>query len=622
MPPMRLALGLLLLALVAPPAAQAADVPIAKTLSADGPEGRFLIDGDWLFRLDSADRGLRQRLYRRRSTAGWSTVEVPHAWNVGDHSIASMNGSVGWYRKDFELPSARAAYDWAVRFESVNYRSTVWLNGRRIGRNAGAYLPFSVLLDGVRRRGVNRLVIRVDSRRGPTDFPPGRVSGRTQLPTGGWWNYGGILREAYLQRIDTMELESAIVNPRLGCRTCDSTVVMEARLRNVARGARRATVTGTFGDRRVRLGSARIRPGRTEDFRGSLKIRDPHLWSPADPHLYPAAIEVRVGGRVVGRWKVNTGIRSVKVAGGRLYLNGSPLTIRGVGLHEDNELKGFAVDNAWRRWLVDRAKALGASMLRTHYPIHPYIHEIADREGLLIWSEIPVYAHKTSVIDEITKPAIRLLRKNIETNGSHPSVLIWSIANELSSKPGPTQGSYIRRAKRAADELDPTRPVGLAVAGYPVAGCQARYRPLDVVGVNDYFGWYPGPSGSLFDRDALSPYLDSVRRCYPDDAIMVTEFGAEANRDGSVEDKGTYAFQRDFVNHHLSVFATKPWLSGALYWALNEFRVRPEWDGGNPFPTSPIHQKALMHYDGSLKPAWTDVQRWFRATDQFGEPAN
>ena len=618
MPAMRLALGLTLLALVAPAAAQAADVPTAKTLYQDGPEGRFLMEGDWLFRLDAADRGVRSRYYRQRSTSGWSTVKVPHAWNVGDHSIASMNGSVGWYRKDFELPSASAALDWAVRFESVNYRSTVWLNGRRVGRNAGAYLPFSVLLDGVRRRGVNRLVIRVDSRRTPTDFPPGRTSSRTRLPTGGWWNYGGILREVYLQRIDTMELETGIVNPRLGCAACDSTVVIETRVRNVSRRARRATVTGTFGSRRVRLGSARIGRGDTEDFRGTVKISDPRLWSPADPYLYPAAIEVRVGGHVVGRWRASTGIRSVKVSGGRLYLNGRPLTIRGVGLHEDNEAQGFAVDNAWRRWLVDRAKELGASMLRTHYPMHPYVHEIADREGLLIWSEIPVYGHKSSVIDDITGPAIALLRKNIETNASHPSVVIWSIANELSSEPGPTQGTYIRRAKRAAHELDPTRPVGLAVAGYPGAGCQPRYGPLDVVGVNDYFGWYPGPSGSLFDRDRLSPYLDALRRCYPRDAIMVTEFGAEANREGSVEDKGTYAFQQDFVNYHLSVFATKPWLSGALYWALNEFRVRPEWDGGNPFSTPPIHQKALLHYNGAPKPAWTDVQRWFRAVNQFG----
>ena len=224
------------------------------------------------------------------------------------------------------------------------------------------------------------------------------------------------------------------------------------------------------------------------------------------------------------------------------------MQLRGVGLHEDTAAQGFAVDNAFRRWLVDRAKELGATMLRTHYPMHPYIHELADREGLLIWSEIPVYAHKSSLIDDITPRAIAELRDNIETNGSHPSVLIWSIANELSSKPGPDPGHLHppRRARRAR-ELDPTRPVGLAVAGYPGAGCQARYRPLDVIGVNDYFGWYPGPQGALFDRDKLSPYLDSLRRCYPNDALMVTEFGAEANRDGSVEDKGTYAFQQDFV---------------------------------------------------------------------------
>jgi beta-glucuronidase len=570
--------------------------------------GRFLMEGDWLFRRNAGQR--------------WRTVQVPHAWNVGDHSVRSFTGGVGWYRKDFELPSASAALDWAVRFESVNYRSRVWLNGRPVGGNRGAYLPFTVLLDRVRRRGVNRLVVRVDSRRGETDLPPGRLSPRTGLPTGGWWNYGGLLREVYLQRLDTLQIESALVTPRLRCTTCAATTVFQTRVRNVSGSARRATLSGIFGNRRVQLGSKRLRPDQSGSFRGSLRVPDPHLWSPRDPYLYPAAVEARVGGRLVGRWSVHTGVRSVDVSGGRLRLNGRPVQLRGVGLHEDTAAQGFAVDNAFRRWLVDRSKELGASMLRTHYPMHPYIHEIADREGLLIWSEIPVYSHKSSVIDDVTPRALAELRKNIETNGSHPSVMLWSIANELSSKPGPSQGAYIRQAKRTARAVDPTRPVGLAVAGYPGAGCQARYGPLDVVGINDYFGWYPGPQGSLFDRDRLSPYLDSLRRCYPNDAIMVTEFGAEANRDGSVEDKGTYAFQQDFVNFHLSVFATKPWLSGALYWAINEFRVRPEWDGGNPFSTPPIHQKALIHYNGVPKPAWADVQNWFRAANQFGAPAN
>ena len=90
---------------------------------------------------------------------------------------------------------------------------------------------------------------------------------------------------------------------------------------------------------------------------------------------------------------------------------------------------------------------------------------------------------------------------------------------------------------------------------------------------------------------------------------MITEFGAEANRDGPVEEKGTWAFQQEWINFQLGVFATKPWLSGAIYWALNEFWVRPGWEGGNPRPTMPLHQKGLITYDGVKKPAWADVQR-------------
>ena len=163
-------------------------------------------------------------------------------------------------------------------------------------------------------------------------------------------------------------------------------------------------------------------------------------------------------------------------------------------------------------------------------------------------------------------------------------MIVWSIGNELSARPGPVQGDYIQRAAKAAKALDPTRPVGYAVAGYPSVGCQPRYGPLDVIGVNDYFGWYPGPGGQIADRTLLSDYLDQVHACYPNKAIVVSEFGAEANRDGPVEEKGTYAFQQDFVNFHLGVYATKPWLSGAIYFALQEFRVRPELGRQQPAP--------------------------------------
>ena len=100
----------------------------------------------------------------------------------------------------------------------------------------------------------------------------------------------------------------------------------------------------------------------------------------------------------------------------------------------------------------------------------------------------------------------------------------------------------------------------------------------------------------------------------------MSEFGAEANREGPVEEKGTWAFQQDFVNFHLSVHNSKPWLSGSIYWALNEFRVRPNWDGGNPRPAPPIHQKGLVTYDRRRKPAFFDVQRLFGATPQYTVP--
>jgi beta-glucuronidase len=264
-------------------------------------------------------------------------------------------------------------------------------------------------------------------------------------------------------------------------------------------------------------------------------------------------------------------------------------------------------------------------VLRTHYPFHPYTHELADRLGLLIWEEIPVYSVPTLVLKEpaVRRAAVDELTRMIGAHENHASVMLWSIGNELSSQPGPVQISYINSAVKTAKQLDPTRPVGIAVAAYPNSLCQAtEYKALDVIGFNNYFGWYPGPSGQIFDRTKLSGYLDAVRACYPNQALMVTEFGAESNRDGPIEEKGTWAFQQDWINYQMTVMNSKPWLSGVIYWALNEFWVRPGWEGGNPRPAAPIHQKGLVSYDGIKKPAFFDIQRWFKQTVQFGPPAS
>ena len=606
-----------MLALAAPAGAQSVvSTPTPRTLYKTGPSGRFLMGGTWLFKLDNHQSGPQLDA----GTAGWKQVKVPNAWNAGDDSAQSFLGGVGWYRKDFRFPKVGKAASWVVRFESVNYRSKIWLNGRPIGKNRGAYLPVEIRLPaGVIKRGlVNRLVIRVDSRRKQTDFPPSGLS-IVGKPTGGWWNYGGLLREVYLRKINDIDFNTVVVRPDLPCATCSASVTYRVTVRNYGNKPRRVRVTARFGNRRLTVGTAAVGAKRFATLTKRITVNRPRLWSPATPNLYDASLHASSGGHVLQTYTLKTGIRSIKMVDGHLFLNGAPMNFRGVALHEDSRQFGFAIDNKIRDQELAWVKELGATVIRSHYPLAPYTQERADELGIMQWSEIPVYSIKTQYLKQklVRQLAARELASNIQTNGNHPSVIVWSIGNELSARPGPVQGDYIRRAVQTAHELDPSRPVGLAVAGYPSAGCQPEYGPIDVIGINDYFGWYPGPNGQIADRTVLSDYLDSVRQCYPNKALVITEFGAEANRDGPVEEKGTYAFQQDFVNYHLGIYATKPWLSGAIYFALQEFRVRPDWDGGNPRPQPPIHQKGLVSFDGVRKPAFFDVQRIFKATKQF-----
>ncbi|HEY3021728.1 MAG TPA: glycoside hydrolase family 2 TIM barrel-domain containing protein, partial [Solirubrobacteraceae bacterium] len=576
--------------------------------------------GTWLFRLDPTAVGIAQGFQKQATDLGWTRTTVPNAWNARDESMESFAGTVGWYRKDFKLPAGARRLFWIVRFESVNYRSKVWLNGKPLGTNRGAYLPFELRLPAsLLRRGLtNRLVIRVDNRRRPTDFPPSNLNPKGQ-PTGGWWNYGGLLREVYLRRIDRIDFSTVQVQPNLPCSTCAATVGFRVTVRNYSASPQRVRLVTTFGARRLSLGTAAIGPKRFATYVRSIAVPHPRLWSIGQPNLYKVRLRATIKKDTVAGYYVETGIRSIKLVDGHILLNGKALNVRGVGYHEDSPQLGFAIDNRTRDQHLQWIKQLGATMIRSHYPLHPYTQERADELGILLWSEIPVYAVRTRYLKQrlVRELAAKELRDNILINGNHPSIVVWSIGNELSARPGPVQGYYIARAVRTAHALDPTRPVGLAVAGYPAAGCQSEYAPLDVIGVNDYFGWYPGPNGQIADRTLLSDWLESVHQCYPQKAIFVSEFGAEANRDGPVEEKGTYAFQDDFINYHLGVYASKPWLNGALYWAIQEFRVRPDWDGGNPHPDPPIHEKGLIAFDGRLKPAYFDVQKAFTTTPQL-----
>ncbi|HVS28966.1 MAG TPA: glycoside hydrolase family 2 TIM barrel-domain containing protein [Solirubrobacteraceae bacterium] len=596
--------------------------PSKGALYADGPTDRYLLGGQWLVKDDRLNVGLRHRYFNQRGTGGWSPIEVPGVTNATDPSNDSFLGGVVWYRRSFTLPSSSKSVSWIIRFESVNYRATVYLNGKKVGQHQGSYIPFELnLTHAVRRRGTNRLVVRVDSRRQPNDLPPSGFNSVSGLPTGGWWNYTGLNREVYLRGVQKVAFTSVQTLPDVPDPSGATPARIDFRVAatNYDKKAQRVSVGGTFGGQAVRLRGATIGAHRTRTLFGSISVPSPHLWSLSDPFLYRVSLTLRAGGRTADGYSLQTGIRSIKLVNGVLQLNGHSLNLRGVGLHEDSPDKGNAIDNAKREADFQNAKDLGATLIRSHYPLHPYFQELADKMGMLLWSEIPVYSLRSAAFarPEVRKQALSELATNITSNGSHPSVMLWSIGNELAFQPNAQVALYLRQAATQSHRLDPTRPVGLAILGYPQAGCQGAYDRLDVIGVNEYFGWYFGQLAQLSDRDLLSAYLDSVHACYPGKGLIVTEFGAEANRAGPVDEKGTFEFQQDYVKYHLGVFATKPYLSGAIYWGLQEFKVRPAWDGGNPRPTPPLHTKGLITFDGATrKPAFFDVQRVYTGSLQ------
>ncbi len=604
--------------------AYAATPPTFGALYRDGPNDRWLLGGAWLYRGDPTNAGLTAGWFRNvASTDGWSPVAVPNSFNAGDLSAASANGSVGWYRRDFTIPpKAFASYvparfrSWIVRFESVNYRATVWLNGRKLGSHAGEYVPFEFALKGL-RAGVNRLVVRVDNHRDGGDLPPG---------TGGWWNYGGINQEIYLRSVQVADMSPVVIRPLLPCPTCAAQIQEQVTVRNVTGAAQTLALHGTYGSSTVNFGGHTIAAGGTWVARATVTIHTPHLWSPTDPFLYHAGLTLSdAHGRTLQGYTDYSGIRSITVGpGGQLLLNGRVLDLRGFDLQELNIGTGAAMSPTQLQTMVGWVRELGGRVIRAHYPLNPEMEEAADRDGILIWSEIPVYQNNVTYL---TRPgwlnfAHNMLRTNILTNENHPSILVWSIANELQTPPGDAEARYIAGATQIAHQLDPTRPVGMAISNWPGVACQSAYAPLDVLGVNDYFGWFDAGGGTTDDPDQLSPFLDFMHGCYPAKPLMITEFGFEGSQNGPPEQRGTYQYQTDQAAFQLGVLASKPYIAAAMWFDLQNFPSKPGWSGGDPFPHPPIVMKGAIDLAGNpVQPLFSTLQSIFTSTQQIAPAA-
>lgn len=598
---MRRAAGILaaaaLLALSAATAPGDPPVLPERALYTDAPNGMFLIEDGWSTRADPSDAGLRSGWQREGAVDGFAPVSVPNAFNAGDLSRASFVGRVQWYRVSFNRPELDGVTGWRLRFESVNVAATVWLNGAEVGRHRGAYLPFELPADQL-RAGANELVVRVDSRGNAGDLPP------ANRPRG-WWNYGGILREVYLRAVRTFDLNDLRVTAGPGT---PAHARLTATVRNTAQTAQpltaAITVRGPNGFNHSTVeDEGQVAPGETKDVAATIDIPDPQPWTPARPALYELTIETPGGQRTTTHF----GIRKWGVRGdGRLLLNGKPLVLRGASFHEQTAEHGAALTPGDRETIVRELAKLGANFARQHYPPHPALLEAFDREGIVFWEQIPVWRVRGKQLRSagFRATALNALRDAVLRDRNHASVLAWSVSNET-LRGGSGEAAYLRAARALVSRLDPSRLLAADKALHPLDDLPRTYRLLDAIGLNEYVGWYGGRTSQLPGN------LASVHRKFPRQALVVTEFGAEANRGGSARQKGTYRFQQAFLRKHLSVFDKSRYLSGALVWLLRDVAIRPGWAGGNPRPRPPILAKGLLTQAGSPKPALATVRRSF-----------
>src|SRR5215217_861080 len=574
-----------------------------------GPDGRSALDGKWIVRGHASGPG--QALGWPRGTFAGRTVRVPYSPNAGTvrgaAGLRSFSGSVAWYRTTF---SVAAGGEYAIRFESVNHRATVWVDGRRVARHTGVYLPFDVPLRLA--AGEHRLVVRADWR------DPARMKA-----TGwhrAWFNFGGINREVTIRPLGLSELGG----PRLVTRLSGggASVAISVQVRNRA-SARTVTATGDLGGRALRFPAVRLGAGAERTVRAIARVPTPDLWAPG----HPALTELRLSVRGETGWTQRVGLRELRWSGARLRLNGAPLRLHGASLHEDAPGRGDALHPADMDALVARLQAIGANATRVQHAVNPALLERLDAAGILVWQEIgPVDAPGswTSDTPAERRRALERDRTSVLQTAIHPSVLAWSLGNEVARNGHPGgQAAYIDTAARMLHRLDPGRPVAVDVWGsaLPLDSSGLLYRHLDLIGVTLYEGWYqrPGePAGAIGPN--LRRRLGQIHRIFAGRPLVVTEFGAEANALNPPGRPGSPAYQARVLDRNIRAFRADRALDGWLAWALKDFAVIPTFQGGSIREALPalrlvpgVNQKGLFDYTGRAKPAVAVVRRLSRS---------
>ncbi|MBR2777865.1 MAG: beta-glucuronidase [Prevotella sp.] len=514
------------------------------------------------------------------------TMTIPGDWNTQDKRLFFYEGTV-WFKKSFEF-HPKANRRTLLYFGAVNYDAHVYVNGKKAGHHVGGFTPFNYDVTDLLNDGENTLIVKVDNKRHAEDVP-------TQIFD--WWNYGGITRDVKLVSVAPTYIQNYKLQLDKTLAKGQRQIRFSAKL-NKAEGGLPIT---------LRIPELKIEKTLTTDNAGiiqssifNIPSKKLQLWSPENPKLYK--VEMLLGEEVL---QDEIGFRTIETRGKQILLNGKPIFLKGISIHEEKANGGGRANSTEdAHTLLSWAKELGCIFVRlAHYPHNEYAVREAERMGILVWSEIPVYWTIAWTNPETYANAERQLTDMIARDHNRANVIIWSIANETPHSA--ERDAFLSRLAKHARTLDDSRLISMAMEVTSAANYHNKLQDnmnefVDVVSFNQYIGWY---------RDVNDAPKMTWEIPY-EKPVIISEFGggAKYGLHGAKNQRWTEEFQENLYQENTAMLDKIDGLAGTTPWILKDFRsprrVLPDIQDY-------YNMKGLFSDKGEKKKAFYILKAWY-----------
>jgi len=509
-------------------------------------------------------------------------MPIPGDWNTFSDNLLLYEGAL-WFRRLFNYePSGKRVF---IYFGASNYITDVFLNGKKVGEHTGGFTPFNFEVTGLLKKGSNNLIVKVNDHRFLEGIPTINFD---------WYNYGGITRDVLLVEVPSSYIQTYNVHLKKGAPD-----VIEASVK--------LSENQPAQNVQIVIPELKINQKLTTDANGTASVEikaKPQLWSPDSPKLYAVVVK-----SPTDSIKDEIGFRTIETQGTKILLNGQPIFLKGICIHEEAAFRnGRAYSTEEDRTLLEWAKELGCNYVRlAHYPHNEQMVRLAEKMGIMVWSEIPVYWTIQWDNPETFANAQNQLDEMIERDHNRANIIIWSIANE--TVPGESRNKFLSSLATYARQKDNTRLISMAMERNDKSRVILSVRDpmsdyVDVISFNQYVGWYDGRNEKI---DRVSWQIDYNK------PTIISEFGGDAvaGNHGDASQIWTEEYQAEIYRKTLRMIDERmtPSLSGMSPWILKDFRsprrLLPQTQDG-------FNRKGLISDKGQRKEAFYVLQNWYK----------